>query len=117
MDRRIEILIAKMEKDTTIAWNVTSLAAQVNLSASRLRHLFKEETGTTPANYLKHLRIKQAEELLSTTFLSVKEIVKRVGLGSGSHFVREFKRIRGTSPAKYRRSMTQAPRNGLKKSA
>ena len=88
MDRRIEILIAKMEKDTTIAWNVSSLAAQVNLSASRLRHLFKEETGTTPANYLKDLRIKQAEELLSTTFLSVKEIVKRVGLGSGSHFVR-----------------------------
>ena len=117
MDRRIETLIAKMEKDTTVGWNVSSLAAQVNLSASRLRHLFKEETGTTPANYLKELRTKRAEELLSTTFLSVKEIVKRVGLGSGSHFVREFKRIRGTSPAKYRRAMTQSTRNRLKKSA
>lgn len=111
MDRRIEILIAKIESDTSAAWNVASLAAHVNLSPSRLRHLFKEETGTTPANYLKDLRLRSAEELLSTTFLSVKEIVRRVGLGSESHFVREFKRIRGTSPTKYRRAtMTQRQR-------
>jgi transcriptional regulator GlxA family with amidase domain len=116
MDRRIEILIAKMENDSTARWNVAKLAAQVNLSASRLRHLFKEETGTTPANYLKDLRLRRAEELLSTTFLSVKEIVKRVGLGSESHFVREFKRIRGTSPTKYRRAtMTQRQRVVLEK--
>lgn len=113
MDRRIELLIAKMESDTAAAWNVTNLAALVNLSPSRLRHLFKEEIGTTPANYLKNLRLRRAEFLLSTTFLSVKEIVTQVGLGSGSHFVREFKRIRGTSPTNYRRArMTQSQRNG-----
>ena len=31
--------------------------------------------------------------LLTTTFLSVKEIVRRVGLTDESHFVRDFKRI------------------------
>ncbi|HZJ46961.1 MAG TPA: AraC family transcriptional regulator [Pyrinomonadaceae bacterium] len=115
MDRRIEILIAKMESDTTVRWNVANMAAEVNLSSSRLRHLFKEETGTTPANFLKDLRLRRAEELLGTTFLSIKEIVTTVGLGSASHFVREFKRIRGISPTQYRQALTQQHRVGLEK--
>jgi two-component system response regulator YesN len=79
------------------------LGRQVNLSASRLRHIFKQQTGKTPAQYLKDLRLRQAELLLRTTFLSVKQITSRVGLTTGSHFVREFKRVHGMAPTAYRR--------------
>jgi AraC-like DNA-binding protein len=40
--------------------------------------------------------------LLTTTFLSVKEIASRVGLADESHFVRDFKRIYGMTPSEYR---------------
>ena len=40
--------------------------------------------------------------LLTTTFLSVKEIVRRVGLTDESHFVRDFKRFYGVTPSEYR---------------
>jgi AraC family transcriptional regulator, arabinose operon regulatory protein len=115
MDRRIELVISKMESQTSRQWETVKLAALVNLSASRLRHLFKQETGTTPARYLRDLRLKKAEVLLRTTFLSVKEIVSEIGMGSSSHFVREFKKTYGSSPTEFRRATIHArPRNQRK---
>jgi AraC-like DNA-binding protein len=40
--------------------------------------------------------------MLRTTFLSVKQILKRVGLRSNSHFVHDFKKINGMTPTAYR---------------
>src|SRR5258705_9032563 len=104
MDRRIEVVISRMEGQLSNSWQLGELARLVNLSASRLRHLFKTETGKTPAQYLKDLRLRTAEFLLRTTFLSVKEIVNRVGLTTGSHFVRDFKNEYGLTPTMYRSS-------------
>ena len=91
-----------METGTATSPDMRGIARQVNLSPSRLRHLFKKETGKTPAQFLKSLRLKQAALLLSTTFLSVKEISNRVGISNTSHFVREFKKIYGLAPTTYR---------------
>ena len=44
-----------------------------------------------------------ATTLLLDTFLSVKEIIARVGFSDGSHFVRDFKRIYGVTPTEYRK--------------
>ena len=48
--------------------------------------------------------MKEATVLLSTTFLSVKEIMVRVGFGDESHFVKDFKKIYGITPTEYRKS-------------
>lgn len=104
MDRRIELVLSNLESRISKSWKIGELAHVVNLSGSRLRHLFKQETGKTPAQYLKHLRLQKAELLLRTTFLTVKEITNEVGLTTGSHFVREFKKVYGTAPTAYRRS-------------
>jgi AraC-like DNA-binding protein len=46
--------------------------------------------------------MQHAATLLTTTFLSVKEIVRRVGCTDESHFVRDFKRFYGVTPSEYR---------------
>jgi AraC family transcriptional regulator of arabinose operon len=102
MDRRIAIVVAKIESEPG-SCEFSELAALVNLSTSRLRHLFKQETGRTPAQYLKTVRLRKAEVLLRTTFLTVKEIVNQLGLTSGSHFVREFRKAHRVSPTAYRK--------------
>jgi transcriptional regulator GlxA family with amidase domain len=103
MDRRIQIVIARMEAHVAEPFNLAKLAHEVNLSPSRLRHLFKKETGRTPAQHLRTYRMRKAELLLRTTFLSIKEIINRVGM-TNSHFVREFRKTYGTTPTKHRKA-------------
>lgn len=79
------------------------MAASVNLSYSRLEHLFKAETGITPVSYLKKLRIEKARELLETTFLTNQQIIVKVGICDESHFIRDFKKAYGLQPSQYRK--------------
>jgi AraC family transcriptional regulator, arabinose operon regulatory protein len=102
MDQRVEVVISAIETDFARAWDIARLARLVNLSPSRLRHLFKAETGKTPAKYLKSIRLREAEKLLRTTFLNVKEIMNRVGIADESYFGHEFKKEYGSPPSKYR---------------
>ena len=108
MDRRIQIVSSALETDFRRAWNIDHLGQLVNLSGSRLRHLFKAEMDQTPAQYLKAIRMREAAILLQTTFLSVKEIMNRVGISNESHFVHEFKKTHGLAPSKYR-GTSQSP--------
>jgi AraC family transcriptional regulator of arabinose operon len=110
MDRRIELIISKIKKDTAASWDISMLAVLVNLSPSRFRHLFKQETGTTPAQYLRDIRLARAEKMLRTTFLSIKQILKQVGIASNAHFVRDFRRKYGTTPTAYRRRLRKRAR-------
>ena len=100
MDRRIAIVISLIDQDPRL--DLSELAKSVNLSTSRLRHLFKREIGIKPGQYLKQVRLEKAEMLLRTTFLSIKEIIGLTGLPSSSHFVRDFKSAYGLSPSDYR---------------
>jgi AraC-like DNA-binding protein len=59
----------------------------------------------TAAQYLKSLRMQRAKELIDSTFLSTKEIMKMVGLKDESHFVREFKKIHGLPPGSYKQGL------------
>ena len=103
MDPRINRVIKIIRGNLQRPLSVSYLAASVNLSYSRLEHLFKAETGLTLVNYLKKLRIEKARELLETTFLTNQQIILRVGLCDESHFAKDFKKVYGLSPSEYRR--------------
>ncbi|ERR1700731_938801 len=83
------------------------LARSVALSASRLRHIFKRETGVTPAQFLGQKKLEQARELLETSHLSVKEVAAQVGIPNQSHFVRVFKKAYGLPPGRYGRGSVE----------
>ncbi|MGH9437232.1 MAG: helix-turn-helix domain-containing protein [Terriglobia bacterium] len=85
------------------------LAKSVNLSLSRAQHLFKQETGVSLGQHLNDLRMKKAQNLLETSFLSVKEITAQVGWASQSKFGRDFRACFGMSPAKYRSQIKSTP--------
>jgi two-component system response regulator YesN len=102
MDQRVQIVIDLMKDDMRRGLSLTEIAQSVNLSSSRLRYLFKAETGVPIAQYFKSLRMQKAKELLENTFLSVKEITVSVGINDESHFVRDFKKNFGLTPSQYR---------------
>ena len=102
MDHRVQKVIALMKEYLHRGWPASKLARFVNVSPSRLHQLFKDETGLPPAKYQHLLRMEQAKELLETSYLSIKEVMAQVGVADESHFVRDFKKSYGVTPAKYR---------------
>ncbi len=102
MEPRIRRIIQLMTVNLRHELQLNELARSLNLSESRLRHLFKKETGISPVQYLKGQRMQKAKELFEKTYLNVKEVMLHVGISDQSHFVKDFKKIYGLSPAKYR---------------
>jgi len=102
MDTRVAKVLTLIKDEFHPETSFADLAQVVNLSASRLRFLFKREVGMPPAQYLRAFRMERAKLLLETTFLSVKQIRMRIGVSDQSHFIREFKKTCGLTPARYR---------------
>lgn len=112
MDQRVHAAIAFMNKNVHRKLTPIEIAQTVRLSTSHLRHVFKDETGTSLTRYLRGLRLQRAEHLLETTFLTVKEVASAVGIDSVSHFVRDFEKLYRMTPARYaarRRQLTDRP--------
>src|SRR5512146_3021155 len=91
----------------------------LNLSASRLRHLFHEQLGMSPAQVWKSLRMQEARNLLISTYKRTKENLTEVGYSSarasklGSARARKGERARGMPDStRARRSAWAASRCG-----
>jgi len=102
MDRRVQIIINLMEGNFHRNISLKDLARAVNLSQSRLNHLFKADVGVSPVLYLRTLRMERARDLLEMTLLSVKQVMTSVGVKDKSHFERDFKKIYGATPSRHR---------------
>ena len=80
-----------------------TLAKCCNFSVSYFYSLFREALHTTPGKYILNKRLDAACALLMTTRKSIAAIAEMLGFSDQFHFSREFKRLFGLSPLKYRR--------------
>jgi transcriptional regulator GlxA family with amidase domain len=103
-DHRVARVIQLIETCPPAELAVGTLADAVRLSPSRLRRLFVAHMGVTLARYIKRAKLGRADDLVRTTFLSVKEIAAAVGLHDESHFLRDFKATYGATPTERRRT-------------
>jgi len=105
MDWRIENVNRQLRRGCNLEPRsaITKLAGSLNLSPSRLRHLFKTETGLSLKRCLIESRLESSRVLLETSVLSVKQIAMKVGYAHMSHFVRDFRRSYQVTPAQYRK--------------
>jgi AraC family transcriptional regulator, arabinose operon regulatory protein len=100
-DRRIQKIVETLELTPPVV-SVRGLARALNLSTSRLAHLFKAETGGPISQRLLDSRLRKAAHLLEATELRIKEITYVVGYGHPSSFARAFRRRFAVSPREYR---------------
>ena len=70
-------------------------------SQNYIRRIFQNATGATPAQYLRNVRLRNAESLLRSPppRLSITEIAERSGFADPLYFSRVFRKVYGTSPS------------------
>jgi AraC family transcriptional regulator, transcriptional activator FtrA len=118
------ILQPVVEPDTetsvarTMAWaldhldrpmDVPGLAAEARMSVRNFSRRFRDETGTTPLQWLLAQRITHARELLETTGLTVETVAHRCGFADAPTLRRHFVRRTGTTPRVYRVAFSRNP--------
>lgn len=79
------------------------LARYVNASDGHLARCFRQETGLTPMIYLNRYRVRQAQNLLSSTRQSVTAIALACGFSDVNYFSRVFRQETGQTPLVYRK--------------
>lgn len=85
--------------------SLDTTASALNLNASYLSRLFKEETQMTFTEYLNRVRIKTGCMLMESGPYSLKEISGQIGFTNYTYFFKVFKSITGMTPQAYADSL------------
>ncbi len=102
LDDRIRDVLTYLCENSARRIVLEELAKVSSLSESRLSHLFREQMGETPMQYLEKRRIEQAQNLLQMTGKTVSQVAYEVGFNNPFYFSRVFKRRMGMNPSQVR---------------
>ena len=82
---------------------LADIAAAGHISRGECCRVFKRVEKRSPVQYLTRFRLEQSLKLLGSTELSVQEIARQVGFGTGSYFTEKFREEMQCTPTEYRR--------------
>lgn len=98
--RIIEMVDYIRDNYTTVT--LDELAAQFFLSKQYISKYIKDKSGMTFCDNVQKVRMKKAEELLTSTSLNIEKVAELSGYPSVEHFNRRFKKLHGMTPVQYR---------------
>jgi AraC-like DNA-binding protein len=101
-----------VDNDLGHDWTVEELASLAHVSREQLRRLCHRQMRCSPIDHVLSLRMRRAQNLLSTSDVKLTMISSLVGYSSPFAFSAAFKRFTGTPPGEYRntaRSLERAP--------
>ena len=97
------------------SFTVDELARAVGSHPAHLARSFRRHYGCTIGEYTRRLRIDFACRQLSASDAALADIASASGFYDQGHFSRTFKRLTGTTPAKFR-ELTRLRKSGTKRS-
>jgi AraC-like DNA-binding protein len=104
MDPEIGPILRWMHHHPEMPWTVASLAEKAYMSRSVFAARFNSLVGQPPLHYLNECRMTRACALLRETPRGIREIALATGYSSEAAFSNAFKRWKGVSPGKYRKT-------------
>ena len=78
------------------------VAAEIGVGYSWFRRMFKEYTGTSPAQYQLQQKLLRAKELLTTSGKSISEIAFVLNFENPGQFSTFFRKKEGVTPSEFR---------------
>ncbi len=85
-----------------LSWNMDMIAENLHLSSSYIHRIYKNMFGTSCAQDIINSRIQKSKYLLTYSNLSISNISIECGYNNVEHFSRQFTKITGYTPSKYR---------------
>jgi LacI family transcriptional regulator len=82
--------------------DLEDVARRVGMSRRAFERAFRDQSGTTPYQYLLTLRLEESQRLLRETDWTVSRIGERVGYPEPPRFSAFFRRQTGMSPSEWR---------------
>lgn len=99
-------LLAWMDKHAHQSLSIDTLAERAAMSTRTLIRRFREQTGTTPLQWILSSRVRHAQQLLEQSQLSIDEVALKTGFDNPANFRERFRRTLGVSPKVYRRTFS-----------
>jgi len=100
--------LKKLRSDVLLSlhhpWTVSEMASRIPLSESRFYTVYRSFYGRSPFDDLIHARIDAAKHALLFSDQPISSIAANLGYNNVTHFIRQFHRFVGRSPAQYRKS-------------
>lgn len=103
MDSRVQIVVDYIILNPTEKYTPEKMAKLASLSKQRFSSLFKDNTGKTPMEYVREIRLTTAARKLLLSDKNINEIAYDVGYEDTNYFIRKFKAAFGFTPNQYRK--------------
>ncbi|MDT9696940.1 helix-turn-helix domain-containing protein [Streptomyces sp. P17] len=98
----LEPLLDWIEDHLSDEITLAAMASRSGMSERTFSRRFREQTGTTPLQWLLRARVRRAQYLLENSDHSVERIAQQSGFGSPTAFRERFRKVAGTTPYAYR---------------
>lgn len=99
--RQAEKIVEEPSKD----YSLSSISRVSGLSQAKLQEGFKFLYAKTVTEYIRHVRLEEARDLISNSELNISEIVYSIGFTSRSYFSKIFKEKYNVTPNDYRKEV------------
>lgn len=103
---RIKAMLSFVHTNFASQICIGDIAASASISDSECLRCFRSAIGTTPIQYLKQYRIRQAARMLAESEEKISDIAVRCGFQDMSYFTRAFRQQIGCVPTEYRKNGT-----------
>lgn len=103
--KEVRSAIEYVRRNLSAQLNIKAIAEASFSAPSTLTRNFRRETGMSIGEYVDFLVFREAEKLLKSTDMSVREISDRLGFGDQFYFSRRFTEKYGKSPSVYRKQI------------
>ena len=102
---QLQLLRLKMENSINEPHSIQEYAQKLNISASYFQYLYKNLFGISFQQDLIRLRVERAKFVITTSNLPLEQVAEICGYTNEVHFYRQFKKLTGCSPARFRKKV------------
>lgn len=104
-NKRIEIIIDFLHQNFDRQITLNEAAGLANMSEASFSRFFKQNTGVSFIEYLIEIRLGYASRLLIDSTRPISDVAYHCGFNNLSNFNRAFKRIKNSTPKRFREHM------------